>query len=266
MSADKPASITEWLQNLPISWLVSDSAEVTSYGTVLDGQASLVKQAIKARMPTQAPSDALAHIGNERGLIQQGTIAGAAESNTAFGLRLRKVWDNDWPAAGTPASILMELYRALGYTNAYIVQQNGVLYSLTTPSAADPRDGVTVTATMTTPVAISPGPGATKTIPINSPWWTFDTNTDFCSRFAVLFPGSLPASWTSILNPPTGVSAPSLSEVNAIRSIIAQFKNAEATCMGIYVLKTGKMIGYPTSHTLGDGTRTLGGTTTIFTP
>lgn len=264
-----PRSIVEWLQSLPIPWLVANpvgKADVGAYGSVLDSEVALTKLAVKASFPELAPADALPHLGNEMGLIQQGTIAGAAESNSAFGTRLRKVWENDWPAAGTPASILMELYRALGYTNAYIVQQNGLLYSLTTPSAADPRDGVTITATSLATTAQTPGVGYTKTIPAGSAWWRFDDKTDFCSRFAVLFPGSLPASWTSIINPPTGASAPSLSEVNAIRKIIAQWKNAESTCMGIYVLKTGKMIGYPPSHTLGDGTRTLGGTTTIFTP
>ena len=117
MSAQNPTTITEWLQNLAIPWLVAGAngkADVTSYGTVMDGQVALTKLAVKARMPDLAPSDALVHIGNERGLIQGGSIAGTSESNTAFATRLKQAWDLAWPYAGTPLAILLQLYYAFG--------------------------------------------------------------------------------------------------------------------------------------------------------
>ncbi len=104
----------------------------------------------------------------------------------------------------------------------------------------------------------------TKTIPIGSPWWRFDDKTDFCSRFGVFYFG-VPSGWTDIQAVPTDTSSPTLSEVNTIRQIIAKWKNAEATCMGIYVWTSGKMW----QNVVGGwawGTGTWGGTVTRWDP
>lgn len=269
MSAQNPTSITEWLQNLPIPWLVAGlngTADVTSYGTVIDQQIALTKLAIKARFPDDAPADALVHIGHERGLIQGGSIAGSSESNADFATRLKTAWDTAWPYAGTPLAILLQLYYSLSYTNVAIVQQNGLVYTLTTPPNADPTTSLVISNADLLTAPAAPQPPATKTIPVGNPWWRFDDNTDFCSRFAVIFGSPLPASWTSIVNPPTVSSAPSLSEVNAIRAIIQQWRNAEATCMGIYVQSSGKLWGWPLSENWGAATGNWGGTSVVFTP
>lgn len=264
------ASITEWLQQLPIPWLVSGPngrADVTSYGTVLDGEVALTKLAVKARMPELTPADGLPHIGNERGLIQGGSIAGTAEADADFRRRLKKAWDNAWPYAGTPLAILLQLYYSLGYTDVAIVQQNGVIYTLTTPlgSEDDPLADLVITSAGTLEAPAMPGAGATKTIPIGSAWWRFDDNTDFCSRFAVVIT-TAPADWTSVVNPPTSSSAPSLNEVNLIRQIIQRWRNAEATCVGIYARLTGKLWGIPASQVWGAATGNWGGTSVVFTP
>lgn len=172
-----PRNITEWLQQVPIVWLVGNEnglADVTSYGSVLDDHVSLVRQAVKARMPNKAPSDALGYIGNDRVLIQ-----GASEADTNFRTRLQTAWD-DWARAGTALELLVQLFWA-GFPGSTIVQQNGLYYQLSGDPVAgeDPTSllvigdlGVDITQTIT-------GVG-------NPPWWSFDTNTDHTSRFAVI--------------------------------------------------------------------------------
>jgi hypothetical protein len=126
MSAASPQSFGEWLQNLPLSWLVSGpigSKEAAANAAILDGQVALIKLATKAHMPGPAPSDALAHIGGDRGLEQ-----GPAETDASFRVRLRTAWDS-WSRAGTAVEMLTQLYFA-GFTGAVIAQQNGLLYSL----------------------------------------------------------------------------------------------------------------------------------------
>jgi len=264
------ATFVQWMQSLPISWLVSGTsdsvADAGAWPQLADVQVDRLKDAVEARFPDKAPADALAHIGSERGLVQGGSIAGTAESNTAFATRLRTAWDLAWPYAGTPLAILLNLYYSLGYQNVAIVQQNGRIYRLTTPPAADPTTSIAVTNAVTTIAAQTPYPSSyTKTIPSGNPWWRFDDKTDFCSRFAVVFgTTAVPGSWTSIVNPPTVSSAPSLSEVGLIRAIIQQWRNAEATCTGIVAQQSGRLWGYPEGNTWGTGV--WGGTSTTFTP
>lgn len=268
-----PRNITEWLQQLEIPWLVSGPngrADVTSYGTVLDGQVALVKAAVKARFPELAPADALPYLASERGLLQGGTIGGGpSESNSAFGTRLKQAWDvPGWPVAGTPYAILIQLYYSLGYTNVIIAQQNGLIYGLVASPTGDPDTDLDIetAAPLITPATPGPDREDQKTIPAGTPWWYFDDKTDFCSRFVVIFPSPLPAWWTDIENPPTQTSAPSLSEVNAIRKIIQQWRNAEATCVGIIVSTSGLLWGYPQDQVWGAATGNWGGTTVVYSP
>ncbi len=47
-------------------------------------------------------------------------------------------------------------------------------------------------------VALHSDKNLARSIPAGTPWWTFDSDTDFCSRFAVLFPGPIfPSSFTT---------------------------------------------------------------------
>lgn len=189
MTVANPATLTEWLKSLPIPWLVSGTvgaAEQTANGTVLDGQVSLLKQAVKARFPSYAPADALAHIGGDRGLIQ-----GAAESNTSFATRLRDAW-SEWSRAGTALSVLEQLsYFGFG-NNAVWVQQNGLAYQLSAAATAgqDPTSLLTITnLEQTSPNApLTSSVTPTRSIPVSTPWWTFDFNTDCCNRFAIIVP------------------------------------------------------------------------------
>lgn len=264
-------TFVQWMQSLPISWLVSGTsdsvADAGAWPQLADVQVDRLKDAVEARFPDKAPADALAHIGSERGLVQGGSIAGTAETNTAFATRLKQAWDKSWPYAGTPLAILLNLYYSLGYQNVAIVQQNGLVFRLTTPPNADPTTSLVITNAASLTAPATPVAPYTKTIPAGNPWWKFDDKTDFCSRFAVVITtANLPASWTSIVNPPTVTSAPTVSEVGLIRAIIQQWRNAEATCMGIYVGTTGKEWGIPESQIWQAATGNWGGTSTVFTP
>lgn len=193
MSASDPASFTEYWQNLPIPWLVggkNGQADATSQGTVVDQQVSLIKQATKAHMPGQGPADALPHSGGDRQLEQ-----GPAETNQNFITRIQTAWD-DWARAGTALELLVQLFWG-GFPNAVIVQQNGLAYSLSgSPTAGqDPTSLLTITTLGTLGSSLTPVSPAIRTIPAGNPWWTIDSNTNFCSRFAVLFPGLLPSAF-----------------------------------------------------------------------
>ncbi len=236
-----PTTITEWLRSLKIPWLVggeNGSADVGAYGGVLDAQVALIKEAVKARMPTEAPSDALQHIGNDRGLIQGGQYSGYPESDEDFAERLRLAWDNSWPYAGTPLGIFKQLWDTLQYDYPIIIQQNGLIYTWDTTTVT-----VDTAAELIADATPYPTPLYTKTIPAGEPWWRFDDKTDFCSRFMVLFWNGGPGWWTDVQETLTESTAPSLNEVNTMRSIISRWKNAESTCMGIYVHISGEVWG-----------------------
>lgn len=243
MSAQQPSNFVEWWASLPIPWLVSGANgqnEALSNGTVMDGQVDLLKQAVKARMPDYAPADALPHIGGDRLLFQ-----GATESNASFIARLKAAWD-DWARAGTQLELLAQLYW-IGFPGAVIVQQNGLAYSLSgAPTAGvDPTALLTITNLSTLGTALPPYPvysasnplGYTKTIPSGSQWWTFDNKTDFCSRFAILFPttGGLIAADGSV----------AAADVARMGLVVRTWRRASQTCVGVYVLTQGRYWGWP---------------------
>lgn len=251
MSASNPQTFVEFLQSLPIPWLVAGAngaKEQLSNGTVLDQQADLIKQAVKARMPDYAPADALPHIGGDRALVQ-----GPSETNANFITRTKTPWD-DWARAGTHLEMLVQLYW-IGFSGAIVVQQNGLAYSLSgAPTAgADPTGLLTITnlGTVGATPGLAPNPlydnnpasktfntnGYKKTIPTASQWWTFDEKTDFCSRFAILFPatGGLIAGDGSI----------GAADLSRLQSIIKTWRRGTQTCVGVYVATVGKMLGWP---------------------
>lgn len=254
-------NFTDWLKSLPIPWLTGNSAGQANaevLGNLVDTQTDYTKQAVKAHMPDYAPADALPHIASERGLIQ-----GPSESNASFATRLKFSWEQ-WQFAGSPLGILIQLYYQ-GYTNMVLVQQNGLAFTLTgtlpaftTPGSWDPTPNLVITNTGTNP-NISGTPS----------WWTFDLNNPFCSRYALIFPQSLPASWTNVISPPTPTTAPTLSQINTIRSILKTWSAGKATCVGIYAVTQNKCIGYPV-RLINSGTyagSTIGpSSVVVFTP
>lgn len=201
-------TFVDWYKSLPIPWLVSGAngqREGSSWPSVVDSQIALLDAARKVAYPDYAPTDALPHLGGDRKLTQ-----GPVESNANFIIRIKGVWD-DWARAGTPVELLTQLFWG-GWTGAVIVQQNGLAYTLSgAPSAGvDPTALLTATTCSALSVALTSNvnpPTATttgRTIPATSPWWQFAesrsanpnaSDTDYCNRFAVLFPGPLPSQF-----------------------------------------------------------------------
>lgn len=257
-----PTNMVEWLLQLPIPWLVGGAngqANATALGTVIDAQISLIREAVKARMPQHAPDDALPFIGNDRGLI-----LGLTEAEGDFAIRLYNAW-NTWSLAGTAAVLLNNLYPISNEIGFALIQQNGLVYTLTGPPTPDDLlANVEVNELAPLASELLPDPPATKTIPAGTPWWTFDNNTDLCSRFAIVVADPAGIGWDDIQDPPTDSSNPSINEVNQMRQVIAQWKPAKATCMGIYVLTSGLMWGYPPDQVWGAGSGDWGGDVVIF--
>jgi hypothetical protein len=135
-----------------------------------------------------------------------------------------------------------------GYTTAYILGTNGWLYGPSSGvTAPDPINGIAGT-----PPAFSliPTTYYTGSAYYQVPW-TFSSGIDqgdaglpiggdpdptglFWSRFFVMF-NPAPTSWTDIVNPPTATTDPDIGEVSLLQEIIAKFKPAKSSCVGIFV-------------------------------
>lgn len=233
VGADLGARVS-YRQHQPSIYPFRDTAGqawAAEFGGAKDGVASRTREATLAHFPSSAPTDALGRIGNDRGLPQ-----GPAESTADYRLRLADAWDA-WSGAGGPLAMLDQL-AALGYDattcDPVIVQQNGRAYRRHS-------SGALITDDLGPNWAISGSP----------PWWTFDDNTALWTRFAIVIP-SLPYWWTTPTNPP--VSDPSLEEVNSIRRVIAKWKPAKAACVGIVVVTSGNIYGWPLTEQWGGAT------------
>lgn len=192
--ADDPTSITQWLQSLPISWLVGGANgrnEAGAIGEILDDEVALLKEATKARFPSIAPADALPVIGGDRVLLR-----GPSETDAHYRLRLKYAWQ-DWARAGTFLELLVQLWYA-GFENAVIAQQNGMVFGplggAPTPGA-DPTGLMPIQEPTTINVLTSMTLPTQPNVPAGSTWWTIDQSTEFGSRFVVLFPST--ATWLS---------------------------------------------------------------------
>jgi hypothetical protein len=177
----------QFYQQLPIPWLTqgpNGQAEGASWPSVLDGQVNLAKQAVKARLPSYAPVDALPYIGRDRRLLQ-----GAAETTASFRVRLRDVW-GQWSRAGTACGVLEQIAYFLQSNGAVWVQQNGLQQKLTampTPGV-DPTSLMSITDTATLSTTLTSTSPPYRTIPAGTPWFALNPNTDFCNCFAIIVP------------------------------------------------------------------------------
>jgi hypothetical protein len=174
----------EWYEKLNIPWLVGRTTgkkEAGALGDILDGYADLADDATKARFPDYAPSDALPAIASERQIFQ-----GYGEGEGQWRGRLRGAWEA-WKRAGWHLGMLLALYYD-GYTDAVIVQQNGLYARLTLPLAADPLSSLNIGMLGAIATDLTSSKPGGPTIPAGNPWWLFDGDTAFCSRFAVLLP------------------------------------------------------------------------------
>jgi hypothetical protein len=204
-------TFVDWYKTAPVPWLVSGpngQREANTWPAVLDQLSVLLDTARKVAYPDYAPSDALPHLGGDRKLVQ-----GPTESDANFRIRLKGVWD-DWARAGTWLELLVQLYWG-GWTDIVIVQQNGLASYLTgAPTAGvDPTSlytevqTTTLSGLLTSNVSPPTTMTAGRTIPSGTNWWQFAesrsgnpnaSDTDYCNRFALLFPGTLPSQFMTV--------------------------------------------------------------------
>lgn len=295
-------SYAKWQVQIAPSWLqrAYGSALLSSLGGIKDTFVDQLRQATKAKMPTQAPLDALAHIAAERGLPQ-----GVGESNAAWALRLRNAW-SPWAFASSGYSILTALTLA-GYPSAILVQQNGIYLTLSggvlssgvlggTPAAwtfAAVNTNWSKFAVILTSVPTTWTNSAVATFNatqnyVDVVWpYTMDTlpivvfslistDTDsfpvinltnktttgirvetsdlFNGRVELLAfnPGADP-----FVNPQSAITVP-------LRAAVKKWQWGNATCAGIYAIRSGLILGYPVRN-LGAG-NFLGGSVFVLTP
>lgn len=174
-----------WLVKKAPTWLQgpNGAAWLSGIGATKDFYVDQIRQAVLSSFPQYAPSDALGVLGDEIGLDR-----GPTESDGDYAARLVAAWIY-WPLAGTPAGLLTALHFA-GFDGGVIVQQNGLAYQLTLPLVIgdDPKPNIVRTPLSELAVALHSDVDLSRSIPAGDSWWTFDSDTDFCSRFAILFP------------------------------------------------------------------------------
>lgn len=186
-----------WVTNLRLSWMgASGRAIMGALAAVIgDKTVDWATQAVFEHLPQYASAPSVALTAADR-LID----AGPGESTGSLATRLMYA-STLWRFANRPLGLLLALHYQ-GFDNAVIIQQNGRAFSLTLPLPDigpnwDSTPNQVVTACNALATALTPVSPGTKTIPAGTPWCAFDSDTDFCSRFAILFPGPLPSDFTT---------------------------------------------------------------------
>lgn len=308
-----------WASRLRIPFLVgAKGGPITqAFASVIgDSTIDWMTQALVEHLPEYASSyQSVTLTASER---QLDTYAGEPQAQLATRLTFATQL---WRFAGTPLGVLLGLHFA-GFDGAVIVTQNGIAYQLTLPLPAmvsgqvwDPTPNLSQSATSQLLVPLTSSLTPSRSIPTGTNWFAFDSNTDMCSRFAVIFPSAnslsfmfsqvalanfssadsasilwdqsiSASSYTTIVGPPvvtdgsgpvvivadgttkttTGVTIrasaafngyayvsayPALSATDTARlkTSIARWKPAKATCVGVYVIQTGDTWDWPTGTT-----------------
>lgn len=215
-------------------------------GRRMDSLVQLFREAVLARLPNTAPSDALPEIGQERGLPK-----GSGESNAAWSARLVDAWDawggDDSVGGGGGSHFGMLKQIALlglptGTTGVTIVQQNGRYSQLD-------GSGNLVIGTLMNCVNRMDLTGV-----VNSrAGWTFEGRDNFYSEFGIVFPADVGA-----LRAGTATAA-------KLNEVVEKWRPAKALYVGCWVIQTGRTLGWPTGRTCGTDPN-LGGNTIYFIP
>lgn len=98
-------NFVDLIRKIAPSWLQGPIADalLTAPGTMLNAWANWATNGVRARFPSEAPSDALGYIGNDRNLER-----GPAQTDDGYREQLRKAFDT-WRRAGNPTTILRQL-------------------------------------------------------------------------------------------------------------------------------------------------------------
>lgn len=220
---------TDFVKNIPIPWLTSNTNGLKYWAQIanlMDANTESTKDGVMASFPEYCPTDGYSYLGREYGILQ-----GVSETDTAFSYRMRRYW-NAWEFSGTALGILAQLYFQ-GYTNAYLIQRNGLVFQL------NGRPDISNTGDMTDVLTYWDAGNNPVT---GQPIFTFNDEYNIASRFTIYLP--VPAAWTDIQDPPTNTSSPTISELNIILESINQWKPAKATFDGL-IVSNYWTIGFP---------------------
>jgi hypothetical protein len=194
-------------------------------GSEKDHQLERARQGVLSNNPATCPDDALAYIGQERGLPQ-----GVGESLTDYRERLRTAWDRDdgWSFAGSHGSLLFALERAgfpMGSPNGAFIMQRINLYSWL-------QTGVVTFGT--------------------HPQWNFDASpAGVWNQFGIIFGADF--------TPPVGsIFEDGDPSADLLNSIVATWKPAKARYMGARVMVAGPWWDWPVGAAWNDVGRNWG--------
>jgi hypothetical protein len=245
-------SYEDHLPTIVPPWLAGPTGRAFfgAVGALMDQVRKRLIDAVKARLPSTAASDALAEIGRDRGLPQ-----GAGESMQAFALRLIDAWTiwggDDTPLIGEGGGAgshlgMLRAIKLLGLptesTGATIVQQNG-RYAQLSPGDTLVLDHLSNCINRVDLTGV-----------VNSrPGWTFEGRDNFYSEFAIIFPANVPA---------LTVGSPLATALN---DAVKRWKPGKMVFVGTFVIESGITLGWPPGRTLGTDPN-LGGNVIRYLP
>ena len=255
-----------WITRLRVAWMGIRGQRIFGGFAAALGDRALEwsRQGLVEHFPEKASAAGNALTASERQIEP-----GPTETNAALGARL-VLAAQSWKRAGAAAGILLAL-DGLGYTptngKPVLVQQNGRAFYLEAIGVTVPAPGFAVAIAERPDLQLAIIPlGDNPFFPVfpsTQDWWRFDDNNAFCSRFAIVFTGTLPSGWSAPVSPPTAGSAPNIDEVNRIRRVVHRWRPAKASFVAIYVRLTGRLWGWPLAN-WGDVGLTWGGTSVTW--
>lgn len=155
---------------------------------------------------------------------------------------------------GYPSTIAGYWEPSTSYANATISPNppNGLLYSMTgthTSGSSAPSWPVVVGNTVSDGGITWTCIGGADQSPVGQTQGY--VSTSFWSEYLLVF-SPLPTSWTSVVNPPTVSSDPSLYELSAIYTLLTKFNAGHSICGGLLVAPTSATratFGWPNGRT-----------------
>jgi hypothetical protein len=224
-------------------------------GKMLDAERDKALQGTLARFPLKGsvdvngiygppPSEALDAMGFDRGIPRAGTETAdnGGPNDLAYAARLNNAWTS-WTYAGAHYGVLRALSVAGFITpSAIIVQDNG-RYSQLTGVAGTIAD-------------LTIGDLAICANRAGLPGWTFDHQTNYFSRFAIIYT-SMPAA----LNSKSGQTIHN--------KIVNQWRPGKADFIGTTVITSGRIFGFaasPPTLPLWGSVGNWGGAATFIPP
>lgn len=242
-----------WITRLRISWMGVKARQIFGGFAAALGDKSVdwARQGLLEHMPGYAKDPAsIALIANERQLdTYPGEPSADIAARAPYWLEINKF-------RGRGLGILLGLHFA-GFDDAVVVQQNGRALQLTLPLPPftgnwDPTPNRVVTAcsqlatSLTSSVHPPTTSSAGKTAPAGHAWWLIDDDTEYCSRFVVLFP-TPPASYPF-----------SAADLARLKATVVKWLPRKSKCVGVYVCSAGKFMGWPvqpqSANTMGAAT------------